>query len=77
MDQAADGGVLWATVINRWASLTVLAAALAVTRRRPRVPHGATAPIAAVGVLDIGADPLHAPHPLGSTSWASTTVVTG
>ena len=61
MDQAADGGVLWAeTAINRWASLTVLAAALAATRRRPRVPHGATAPIAAVGVLDIGANALFA-----------------
>jgi drug/metabolite transporter (DMT)-like permease len=60
MDQAADGGVLWATVINRWASLTVLAGALALTRRRPRVPHGATAPIAAVGVLDIGANALFA-----------------
>ena len=60
MDQAADGGVLWATVINRWASLTVLAAALAVARTRPRMPDGAAAPIAAVGTLDIGANALFA-----------------
>jgi drug/metabolite transporter (DMT)-like permease len=60
MDEAADGGALWAAVVNRWASLTVLAIALAALRRRPRIPAGAAGPAAAVGVLDVGANALFA-----------------
>jgi drug/metabolite transporter (DMT)-like permease len=60
MDQAAGGGALWAAVINRWASLALLAAVLVAAHRRPRVPAGTGAPIAAVGVLDIGANALFA-----------------
>jgi drug/metabolite transporter (DMT)-like permease len=60
MDQAAGGGAQWAAEINRWASLALLAAVLVAARRRPRVPTGAGAPIAAVGVLDIGANALFA-----------------
>ena len=60
MDQAADGRVLWATVINRWASLGLLAAVLLAARRRPRIPGGAAVPIAGIGVLDIAANALFA-----------------
>jgi drug/metabolite transporter (DMT)-like permease len=60
MDQAADGGALWAAVLNRWASLTVLVAAACALRRTPVVPARATVPILLIGVLDIAANALFA-----------------
>jgi drug/metabolite transporter (DMT)-like permease len=60
MDQAADGGALWAAVLSRWASLAVLVAAACALRRTPAAPAGSRVPILFVGVLDIGANALFA-----------------
>jgi drug/metabolite transporter (DMT)-like permease len=60
MDHAADGGALWAAVLNRWASLAVLAAAACALRRSPSAPPGSLTAIVLVGTLDIAANALFA-----------------
>jgi drug/metabolite transporter (DMT)-like permease len=60
MDHAADGGALWAAVLNRWASLAVLAVAALALRRSPSAPAGSLVPILLVGTLDIAANALFA-----------------
>jgi uncharacterized membrane protein len=60
MDVAADDGALWATSLNRTASLGVVVAALLVLRRPCPIDRAAVAPLAAVGVLDIAANAMFA-----------------
>jgi drug/metabolite transporter (DMT)-like permease len=60
MDVAADGGALWATSLNRTASLGVVVAALLVLRPPCPIDRAAIAPLAAVGVLDIAANAMFA-----------------
>jgi drug/metabolite transporter (DMT)-like permease len=55
MDQAADDGALWAVVLNRTATVSVLLLAVAVLRPRP-LDAAAYAPLGIVGALDVGAN---------------------
>lgn len=59
IDSAADHGVAWTLLATRCASVPALLLAVLVVRPR-RPPRGALAPLAAVGVLDVGANGLFA-----------------
>ena len=64
IDAAAEASVLWALVAARTASVTLLLAICAATRRSPLVPAGRLAPVVLVGALDVSANGLYA--------WATT-----
>ena len=60
MDVAADDGALWATSINRIASLALVVAALLMLRPPCPIDRAALPPLAAVGALDIAANAMFA-----------------
>ena len=60
LDSAADAGVLWALLVARVVSVVLVAGALVVLRPNLAGARGHLGPIAAVGVLDLGANVLFA-----------------
>lgn len=58
LDSAAEGGVVWALLVARVASVVLIAAALVVVRPDIGAARGHLGAIAAVGVLDMGANAL-------------------
>ncbi len=58
LDSAADGGVLWALLVARVASVVLIAGALVVVRPDVGAARGHVGALAAVGVLDMGANAL-------------------
>jgi drug/metabolite transporter (DMT)-like permease len=59
MDAAANTGVWWPVVINRFASLGLLLLVALATRRSPVLARGARPAAAAIGILDIAANALY------------------
>jgi drug/metabolite transporter (DMT)-like permease len=60
MDSAADGDVLWALLVARAASVALLAAAVIAARPTLPSPRAHLPALAAVGILDLGANGLYA-----------------
>src|SRR4051812_32865420 len=55
---AAGGGVWWPVVFNRLGSLAALSVVALALRRPPLVARSSAGPVAAVGILDVGANAL-------------------
>jgi drug/metabolite transporter (DMT)-like permease len=60
MDHASDSDVAWAILVNRTTSVAVLLAAFAVLRPPLAARKADLAPLAAIGMLDIGANAMFA-----------------
>lgn len=58
LDAAADSGVWWPVVFNRLGSLGALSVVAPALRRPPVVARSSASAVAAVGILDVGANAL-------------------